>query len=98
MKVAKIQPALSSKIETTNIKSVVQELSGKVVTTSKKSLTSRKVPNSVGLDSDYYVSKKVSKKKIKYSPTDEDKMKNMNSTEKKCYEAYLVLTGNYTTL
>ena len=37
-------------------------LSSKVLVASKKSITPRRVPNSVGLDSDYYVSKKSSKK------------------------------------
>jgi len=98
MKVSKIQPIISSKIETGNVQVVAQDLSEKIATTAKKTLTSRKIPSSIGLDSDYYVSKKISKKKIKYSQVDEAKMKNMSNTERKCYEAYLILTGNYTTL
>ena len=98
MKVSKIQPIISSKLETGNVQVVAQELSEKIVNTAKKTLTSRKIPSSVGLDSDYYVSKKISKKRIKYSQVDEAKMKNMSVTERKCYEAYLILTGNYTSV
>ena len=82
MKAEKIQPILSSKM----------------ITASEKSIIPRKVLNSVGLDSDYYVSSKASKKKIKYFQEDEEKMKHMNNVEKKCYEAYLILTGNYTSI
>lgn len=98
MKVSKFQPIISSKLETGNVQVVAQELSEKIVNTAKTTLTSRKIPSSVGLDSDYYVSKKISKKRIKYSQVDEAKMKNMSVTERKCYEAYLILTGNYTSV
>ena len=98
MKVSKFQPLISSKLETGNVQVVAQELSEKIVNTAKTTLTSRKIPSSVGLDSDYYVSKKISKKRIKYSQVDEAKMKNMSVTERKCYEAYLILTGNYTSV
>lgn len=83
MKAEKIQPILSSKI----------------VAPSKKSFKPRKLPNSVGIDSDYYFSSKpVKRTTVKYSIEDEEKMKLMNDAERKCYEAYLILTGNYTTL
>lgn len=83
MKAEKIQPILSSKI----------------VAPSKKNLKPRKLPNSVGIDSDYYFSSKpVKRTTVKYSIEDEEKMKLMNDAERKCYEAYLILTGNYTTL
>ena len=98
MKLVKFQPILSSQFEAANVQNNALELSSKVLATSKKSITPRRVPNSVGLDSDYYVSKKAPKKKIKYSQVNEEKMKKMSTTERKCYEAYLILTGNYTTV
>lgn len=41
-KVSKIQPIISSKIETGNVQVVAQDLSEKIATTAKKTLTSRK--------------------------------------------------------
>lgn len=64
MKVSKFQPIISSKHETGNVQVVAQDLSEKIATTAKKTLTSRNIPSSIGLDSDYYVAKKSQRREL----------------------------------
>ncbi len=97
MNIEKIQPVIIPKIKNSgskqkSVKNVVRK-----ATTSENKIKPRKLPNSVGIDSDYYFSSKpVKRTTVKYSIEDEEKMKLMNDAERKCYEAYLILTGNYT--
>lgn len=98
MKIVKIQPTLASKVKTNDMQVAVNKLTEKVCS-SKKKLISRKIPNSVGVDSDYYPSKNViTNRNIKFLPTDEEKMNSMSESEKKAYIAYLILKGDYITL
>lgn len=95
----KIQPTVTFKIENKNLKSALQGITKRSVEYSERSIKARRIPNSVGVDSDYYTSKSTPKKvHIEYLKSDKEKMKNMSEVERKCYEAYLILTGNYKTI
>ena len=58
MKISKVQNLTNNQ----TIKKITKNIGEKSPIKSK--ITPRKIPSSIGLDSDYYVSKKISKKKI----------------------------------